>query len=49
MAQQLRALVTLQEDLGLVPSTHMVACNHPPHGIQRLMVYIHLSKVFICK
>ena len=27
MAQQLRALVALAEDLGLVPSTHLVVNN----------------------
>jgi len=27
MAMQLRALVALQEDPGLVPSTHMAVCN----------------------
>jgi hypothetical protein len=28
MAQQLRALVTLEEDLGSVPNTFMVAHSH---------------------
>ena len=28
MAQQLRALSALAEDLGSIPSTHMVANNH---------------------
>jgi hypothetical protein len=29
MAQQLRALATLAEDAGSVPSIHMVDNNHP--------------------
>lgn len=28
MAQQLRTLITLAEDSGLVPSTHTVTCHH---------------------
>jgi hypothetical protein len=36
MAQELRILVTLAEDLGSVPSVHMVAhkhlCNSSPRG-----------------
>lgn len=37
MAQWLRALAALEEDLGLVPSTHMLVFNHLKlqfHGIQ---------------
>lgn len=29
MAQQLIALTALAEDLNLVPSIHIVTCNHP--------------------
>ena len=35
MAQQLGALVAFAEDPGLVPSTHMVAYNHPNYSLKR--------------
>ena len=33
MAQWLRALTVLPEDLGLIPSTHKAAHNYPQHPL----------------
>jgi hypothetical protein len=36
MARGLRALIALAEDTGLIPSTHMMAHNHPELWFQRI-------------
>lgn len=51
MAQWSRALIALKEDLGSIPTTHMVVHNHPCIQLQKipypLLTSVGTGKTFI--
>jgi hypothetical protein len=51
MAQRLRALAALPEDLGYISSTHIAAhttlCNSSPRGIQHSYTDMHAGRISI--
>lgn len=44
LIQQLTASTSLEEDLGLLPSAHMAAHNHPIVAPSVLCVHIHTER-----